>query len=123
MICSLFYLERISLDEIGMLMDLPEPRVAELFYLAHTAVNDRDGETADPEQFARVFTAKLLTYALGRGLEAYDMPTVRRIVREAEDEDYRFSALVKGIANSIPFRMRRAQDPNAVPAETVARAE
>ena len=83
----------------------------------------REALTADPEQFARVFTDKLLTYALGRGLEAYDMPTVRRIVREAEDEDYRFSALVKGIVNSAPFRMRRAQDPNAPPAETVARTE
>ncbi len=78
--------------------------------------------TADPEQFARVFTSKLLTYALGRGLEAYDMPTVRRIVREAEGDDYRFSALVKGIANSAPFRMRRAQAPNAPPQPTVARA-
>jgi hypothetical protein len=79
--------------------------------------------TADPEQFARVFTAKLLTYALGRGLEAYDMPTVRRIVREAEGDDYRFSALVKGIANSVPFRMRRAQAPDAPPQPTVARAD
>jgi hypothetical protein len=79
--------------------------------------------TADPEQFARVFTAKLLTYALGRGLEAYDMPTVRRIVREAEGDDYRFSALVKGIANSVPFRMRRAQAPDAPPQPTVARTE
>jgi hypothetical protein len=84
----------------------------------------REALTADPEQFARVFTEKLLTYALGRGLEASDMPTVRRIVREAEDEDYRFSALVKGIANSAPLRMRRAQDPNAARApETVARTE
>jgi Protein of unknown function (DUF1592)/Protein of unknown function (DUF1588)/Protein of unknown function (DUF1585) len=78
--------------------------------------------TADPEQFARVFTAKLLTYALGRGLEAYDMPTVRRIVREAEGDDYRFSALVKGIANSVPFRMRRAQSADAPPQPTVAQA-
>ena len=70
-----------------------------------------------------MFTAKLLTYALGRGLEAYDMPTVRRIVREAEGDDYRFSALVKGIANSVPFRMRRAQAPDAPPQPTVARAE
>jgi hypothetical protein len=81
----------------------------------------REAVTRDPEQFARVFTAKLLTYALGRGLEAYDMPTVRRIVREAEDDDYRFSALVKGIANSVPFRMRRAQSPDAP--GTVARVE
>jgi hypothetical protein len=78
--------------------------------------------TADPEQFARVFTAKLLTYALGRGLEAYDMPTVRRIVREAEGDDYRFAALVKGIANSVPFRMRRAQSADAPPQPTVAQA-
>jgi hypothetical protein len=82
----------------------------------------REALTADPEQFARVFTEKLLTFALGRGLEAFDMPTVRRIVRDAEDGDYRFSALVNGIVNSVPFRMRRAQDSNA-PAETVARAE
>jgi hypothetical protein len=68
----------------------------------------RDAVTRDPEQFARVFTAKLLTYALGRGLESFDMPTVRRIVREAEGDDYRFAALVKGVVNSVPFRMRRA---------------
>jgi hypothetical protein len=82
----------------------------------------REALTADPEQFARVFTEKLMIYALGRGLEAYDMPTVRRIVREAEGDDYRFSALVKGIATSVPFRMRRAQSPDAPPQPTVARA-
>jgi mono/diheme cytochrome c family protein len=82
----------------------------------------REALTSDHEQFARVFAAKLLTYALGRGLEAYDMPTVRGIVRDAADDDYRFSALVRGIASSVPFRMRRAQDPNAAPtADTVAR--
>jgi uncharacterized protein DUF1592/uncharacterized protein DUF1588/uncharacterized protein DUF1587/uncharacterized protein DUF1585/uncharacterized protein DUF1595 len=80
----------------------------------------REALTADPEQFARVFTSKLLTYALGRGLEAYDMPTVRKIVREAEDDDYRFGAIVKGIVNSVPFRMRRAQSPDAPPQPTVA---
>ena len=73
----------------------------------------REALSANPEQFARVFTEKLLTYALGRGLEAYDMPTVRRIVREAKGDDYSFSALVKGVAASVPFRMRRAQDPSA----------
>jgi len=87
------------------------------------AVQLREALTADPEQFARVFTERLLTYALGRGLEAYDMPTVRRIVREAEGDDYRFSALVKGIASSAPFRMRRAQSADAPPQPTVARAE
>jgi hypothetical protein len=83
----------------------------------------REALTADPEQFARVFTEKLLIYALGRGLEAYDMPTVRGIVREAEGDDYSFSALIKGVANSVPFRMRRAQSPEAPPQPTVARAE
>src|SRR6185503_1364099 len=83
----------------------------------------RDALTARPEQFARVFTEKLLIYALGRGLEAYDMPTVRKIVRDAEGGDYRFSALVKGIVNSPAFRMRRAQSPDAPPQPTVARAE
>jgi hypothetical protein len=64
---------------------------------------------ARPEQFVGVIVEKLLTYALGRGLEPYDMPTVRKIVREAEGEGYRFSALVLGVANSTPFRMKRAQ--------------
>jgi hypothetical protein len=81
----------------------------------------REAVTANPEQFARVFTEKLLTYALGRGLEARDMPTVRRVVRDAEGDDYRFSALVKGIANSVPFRMRRAQLPDMAPQPRVAR--
>ncbi|HEU4616465.1 MAG TPA: DUF1592 domain-containing protein, partial [Gammaproteobacteria bacterium] len=61
-----------------------------------------------PEQFVGVLTQKLLTYAIGRGLEAYDMPTVRKIVRESAKDDYRFSSLVLGITNSTPFRMKRA---------------
>jgi hypothetical protein len=83
----------------------------------------RQALTADPERFARVFTDKLLTYALGRGLEAGDMPTVRHIVRDAEADDYRFAAIVKGIATSVPFRMRRAQSPDAPAQPTVARTE
>jgi hypothetical protein len=77
----------------------------------------REAVTADPEQFARVFTAKLMTYALGRGLESYDMPTVRKIVRDAAPENYKFSAIVSGIVNSPAFRMRRAQSA-ATPAPT-----
>ena len=50
---------------------------------------------------------KLLTYAIGRGLEASDRPAVREIRRRVESEDYRFSALVAGIVDSVPFRMRR----------------
>jgi mono/diheme cytochrome c family protein len=59
-----------------------------------------------PEQFARTTTEMLLTYALGRGLEYSDMPVVRAIVRDAARHDYRFSALVTGIATSVPFQMK-----------------
>ena len=58
------------------------------------------------ELFVAHATEKLLTYALGRPLEATDMPYVREIVRVARDDDYRFSALVLGIVESVPFRMR-----------------
>jgi hypothetical protein len=61
-------------------------------------------------QFVRFATEKLLTYALGRGVEYYDMPAVRTIVAEAEEDDYRFSALVMGVINSPAFRMRVKQD-------------
>ena len=52
--------------------------------------------------------AKLMTYALGRGVETADMPAIRRIVREAEAGDHRWSAIVLGIVRSTPFQMRRA---------------
>ncbi|HEX5421499.1 MAG TPA: DUF1592 domain-containing protein, partial [Gammaproteobacteria bacterium] len=68
----------------------------------------RKALVAHPEQFVGVLTQKLMTYALGRGLEAYDMPTVRKIVRDAAKNDYRFSSLILGIADSVPFRMKRA---------------
>jgi hypothetical protein len=60
------------------------------------------------EVFVQTFTEKLLIYALGRGLTADDLPVVRAIVRDAAGEDYRFSAIVRGIVNSVPFRMRTA---------------
>lgn len=59
-----------------------------------------------PEAFVRTATEKLLTYALGRGLESYDMPAVRRIIRASAGHDYRFSSLVLGVVQSVPFRMR-----------------
>jgi hypothetical protein len=59
-----------------------------------------------PEQFAGTLTEKLLTYALGRGLDYYDMPVVRGIVRDAARDNYRFSALVLGIVKSTPFQMK-----------------
>ena len=63
----------------------------------------------DPERFAGALTEKLLTYALGRGLEHYDAPTVRAVVRAAARDGWRFSSLVVGIVESAPFRMRRAE--------------
>jgi mono/diheme cytochrome c family protein len=58
-------------------------------------------------QFSRTLTRKLLTYALGRGLAYYDRAVVERIAQDLETQDYRFSALVWGIVNSEPFRLRR----------------
>ena len=61
---------------------------------------------ARQEQFIATVTRKLLTYALGRGLEYYDQPAVREIMRRAAADDYRWSALVGAIVDSPPFRMR-----------------
>jgi hypothetical protein len=62
-----------------------------------------------PELFVRTLVEKLLTYALGRGVEPVDAPAIRKIVRDARAEDYRFSSLVVGIATSVPFTMRRSE--------------
>jgi hypothetical protein len=62
-----------------------------------------------PDMFVSTTTEKMMTYALGRGVEDFDAPAVRRIVGEASNHDYRFSALVLGIVNSVPFQMRRSQ--------------
>ena len=77
-----------------------------------TAVNGpvslREALIEDPEIFTITATQKLLTYALGRGVEYYDAPAIRQIVRGAEAENYRWSALITGIVNSTPFQMRSA---------------
>ena len=65
------------------------------------------------ELFVTTLTEKLLTYALGRGLDAGDAPVVRRIVRAAAAEDYRFQSLLLGIVKSLPFQMRRSSGPPA----------
>ena len=62
-----------------------------------------------PELFVTTTTEKMMTYALGRGMEPFDGPAVRRIVQDAKGGDYRFSSLVLGIVNSVPFQMRRSQ--------------
>jgi hypothetical protein len=67
-----------------------------------------EGLLRRPELFAATLTEKLLTFALGRGVEYYDAPAVRRVVREAEPGGYRLSSLVLGIVRSAPFQMRRS---------------
>jgi hypothetical protein len=62
-----------------------------------------------PELFVTTLTEKLLTYGLGRGLESYDAAAVRKVVRDAGSNDYRFSSVILGIVNSTPFQMRRSQ--------------
>ena len=62
---------------------------------------------ARPELFAGTFAEKLLTFALGRGVEPTEAPALRAIVRRAQTDDYRFSALVVGLVHSVPFQMRR----------------
>jgi hypothetical protein len=62
-----------------------------------------------PEIFVGVMTEKMLTYALGRGIEYHDMPAVRTIVQTARPEEYRFSSIVLGIVRSTPFRMQEAK--------------
>ena len=64
------------------------------------------GLLSRPELFAGTVTEKLLTFALGRGVEYYDAPAVRKIVRDAEADGYRLSSLILGIVKSIPFQMR-----------------
>jgi hypothetical protein len=66
----------------------------------------REALLRDPHTFVRTMTERLMTYALGRGLNGADMPAVRTIVRESERDNYRFSSIVLGIVRSVPFTMR-----------------
>ena len=68
------------------------------------ALLDRRGAVASTA------TEKLLTYALGRHVEYFDLPAVRTIVRDAARQDFRFSSLITGIVKSVPFQMKRAED-------------
>jgi hypothetical protein len=69
----------------------------------------RQNLVAQPQIFVGVMTEKMLTYALGRGIEYYDMPSVRKIVQDARNKDYRFSSIVLGIVRSTPFQMKEAK--------------
>jgi mono/diheme cytochrome c family protein len=95
--------EGVPIDGSGVLVD-------------GTRVNDpaslRETLVRYSPQFVRVVTEKLLTYALGRGVEYSDMPLVRSIVRDASGTKYRFSSLVLGIVKSAPFQMNMKQPDN-----------
>jgi hypothetical protein len=69
----------------------------------------RQALVGNPEVFVGVLSEKMLTYALGRGLEYYDMPAVRRIVQDSRSKDFRFSSIVLGIVRSAPFQMKEAR--------------
>jgi hypothetical protein len=71
------------------------------------------------DQFVSTLTEKLLLYALGRGVEYYDMPTVRAITREAARNNYKFSSILIGIVKSVPFQMK-IKKVDEKPAATIA---
>ena len=85
----------------------------------------RDSLVSRSDQFARVVTEKMMTYALGRGVEYQDMPTVRSIVHDSAASNYRFTSIVMGIVKSAPFQtnMKTADENARQPAaKTVQRA-
>jgi hypothetical protein len=71
----------------------------------------REAILGRPDAFVTVVTEKMLTYALGRGLEPADMPVVRRIVKKAAQNDYQLSSVIMGIVESAPFQMRTKLEP------------
>jgi hypothetical protein len=85
----------------------------------------REALLEDPTQFVQTLTEKLMIYALGRSVEYYDMPAVRRIVHDAGRENYRFSAILAGIAKSEPIRFSTAPTADdaddAITAQNAAR--
>jgi hypothetical protein len=83
--------------------------------MAHAGILEK------PDVFVGTMTEKLMIYALGRGVDARDMPAVRGVMRAAAKDDYRFSAIVLGIVRSVPFRMRTAPGPSD--AETTRTAQ
>ena len=62
----------------------------------------------NPEDFVATLTEKLMTYALGRGVEYYDAPAIRSINRDAARDNYRVSSWILAVVNSAPFQMRKA---------------
>ena len=78
----------------------------------------RNALLRNPQQFVQTFTEALLTYSMGRTREYYDMPTVRKIVRDTAAKNYKFSAIVQAVVNSDQFKMRRA--PQSLPVQSAS---
>jgi hypothetical protein len=113
------------MDPIGFALEgfdaIGQQRTTELGNLLDLSGKLVDGQTFDgpselrqalmkyKPQFVQTVAERLLTYGLGRGVEYYDMPVVRDIVRDAAKEDNRFSALVLGVVQSQPFQMNQRQ--------------
>jgi hypothetical protein len=70
-------------------------------------VSLRNAILARPQVFTDTVTEKLMIYALGRGLDSYDMPAVRAIVRDAASHNDRLSSIIMGVTQSLPFQMRK----------------
>jgi len=91
-------------DQAGLLLDTSD--VLTDGRTISGVVSLRQALVRRPDVFVQTLTEKLLVYALGRGLTAEDMPVVRKIVREAGQQQYRFTVLLQGIVASAPFQMR-----------------
>ncbi|HEX5230272.1 MAG TPA: DUF1588 domain-containing protein, partial [Bryobacteraceae bacterium] len=74
-----------------------------------------------PDQFVQTFTEALLTYSMGRTRDYYDMPAVRKIVRDAAAQNYRFSAIVEAVVASDQFQMHRVPQPKPEPVQSASR--
>jgi hypothetical protein len=72
----------------------------------------RNAILSRPDAFVTTLTSRMLTYALGRGLEPSDMPVVRRIVKKAAQNEYRFASIILGIVESPSFQMRTRLEPS-----------
>jgi mono/diheme cytochrome c family protein len=77
--------------------------------------------TKKPDQFVQTMTQKLMTYALGRSVEYFDMPTVRKIVRDSAKENYKFSSIVMGIVKSTAFQSQRAPEAEKADSKVAAK--
>ena len=102
-----------SFDAIGGYRELPTDQTSGTLPSGRelTGPNSvRDMLLSNREDFVATVTEKLMTYALGRGVEYYDHPSIRRIVEAAQPENYRWSSLIVGIVESTPFQMRKARE-------------